>query len=74
MKHKVTVECPIPTGFGVDQVRGMFDIEPAKTASETFEVELPGDDEDWRIGVIVGPSGSGNMGLWDLDIDDQACL
>ena len=68
-KHIVTVSCPVPSGFAVDQVRGMFDLAAEATASETFEVEVPADDEaidpgdgapaPWRIGVIVGPSGSG---------------
>lgn len=67
--HNVTVSCPVPTGFKVDQVRGMFDLKAEKVASETFNVEIPADDElidpgdgtpaPWRIGVIVGPSGSG---------------
>lgn len=57
--HSVTVGCKIPQSFVVDQVRGMFDIEPEKTAQETFAVELPELTEDWQIGVIVGPSGSG---------------
>lgn len=58
-KHTVTVDCPVRQSFAVDQVRGMFDLPATKTASETFSVELPGEDEAWRIGVIVGPSGSG---------------
>jgi ABC-type Mn2+/Zn2+ transport system ATPase subunit len=57
--HSVTVECPVLSSFAVDQVRGMFDLAKSDVARETFRVELPGDDEDWRIGVIVGPSGSG---------------
>lgn len=57
--HDVTVECPVPSSFAVDQVRGMFDLAAADHARETFNVELPADDENWRIGVIVGPSGSG---------------
>ena len=57
--HKVVVECQVPGGFAVEQVRGMFDLPAIKTAREEFAVEIPGDDEEWQIGVIVGPSGSG---------------
>jgi ABC-type Mn2+/Zn2+ transport system ATPase subunit/GNAT superfamily N-acetyltransferase len=57
--HAVTVECPVPSSFAVDQVRGMFDLPAAATLRETFNVELPADNDDWKIGVIVGPSGSG---------------
>lgn len=58
-KHSVTVSCKIAPSFAVDSVRGMFDLAAAGESRESFAVELPADDEDWRIGVIVGPSGSG---------------
>lgn len=58
-QHSVTVRCQVPSSFAVDQVRGMFDLQPAAEAVEQFDVELPAEDEDWQIGVVVGPSGSG---------------
>lgn len=58
-QHNVTVSCSVAPSFAVDSVRGMFDLPAAGEASESFSVELPADDEDWKIGVIVGPSGSG---------------
>jgi energy-coupling factor transporter ATP-binding protein EcfA2 len=58
-KHSVTVSCEVPGGFEVESVRGLFDIPAEKTASETFEVELPDLEDDWKCGLIVGPSGSG---------------
>lgn len=60
MIHTVEVTCPVAKSFRVDQVRGMFDLKAAKTATQRFEVELPdAEDQSWQIGVIVGPSGSG---------------
>lgn len=56
---KVTASCDIAKSFRVDQMIGMFDLKPTKKASITFDVELPGDDEEWQIGAIVGASGSG---------------
>ncbi|QDU88387.1 hypothetical protein Pla175_17630 [Pirellulimonas nuda] len=60
----VEATCRVPSGFAVDQVRGMFDLKVEKTARVSYSVELPASDElidgrPWRIGVIVGPSGSG---------------
>lgn len=55
----VVVETPIAESFRVRQVRGLFDLPPARTAREEFHVELPAADEDWSVGAIVGPSGSG---------------
>jgi energy-coupling factor transporter ATP-binding protein EcfA2 len=58
---KITAEvhCPIRDSFRVRQVAGMFDLTVSPQTSATFEVELPGLDEPWSIGLIVGPSGSG---------------
>lgn len=53
------VECPLYDSFRVRTVLGMFDVPLPERLTERFTVELPGLDEDWQIGVIVGPSASG---------------
>ncbi len=58
-KLDLTVDCPIYDSFRVQQVAGMFDVPLAAKAIEKFSVELPGLDEPWDVGLIVGPSGSG---------------
>jgi GNAT superfamily N-acetyltransferase len=58
-RFDVVVSCPIHDSFRVQQVTGMFDVPLAEKATERFEVELPLDETDWQIGLIVGPSGSG---------------
>jgi hypothetical protein len=45
--------------FRVQQVAGMFDVPLAQKVTERFAVELPGLEEPWDVGLIVGPSGSG---------------
>ncbi|MEM8944124.1 MAG: GNAT family N-acetyltransferase [Planctomycetota bacterium] len=55
----VVVECPVFDSFRVQQVAGMFDVPLQEKLSQQFTVELPGDSEDWQVGLIVGPSGSG---------------
>jgi GNAT superfamily N-acetyltransferase len=57
--HEITVECPVHDSFRVQQVAGMFDLPLAAKAFERFAVEVPGRDEPWDVGLIVGPSGSG---------------
>src|SRR5262245_41785404 len=37
----------------------MFDVPPAERSEERWTVELPLDQKEWSIGLIVGPSGSG---------------
>ncbi|MFO0896234.1 MAG: GNAT family N-acetyltransferase [Pirellulales bacterium] len=45
--------------FRVEQVAGLFDVPLSERAEERFDVELPDLEADWRVGLIVGPSGSG---------------
>lgn len=45
--------------FRVQQVAGLFDVPLAERSTERFTVEVPGDDEEWSIGLVVGASGSG---------------
>lgn len=59
MHIDATVSCPVFDSFRVQQVAGMFDVPIAERAVERFAVELPGEDEAWRVGLVVGPSGSG---------------
>lgn len=73
----VVVECPVYDSFRVQQVAGMFDVPLAEKCRERFQVELPAIDsinekivgdtdqktDDWQIGLIVGPSGSGKSSV-----------
>src|SRR6185437_107178 len=56
---EATVECPAHASFRVRQVAGMFDVPLTDKCRERFSAEVPGLDENWTIGAIVGPSGSG---------------
>jgi len=58
-----TLSCPTLDSFRVQQVAGMFDVPIAERLTETFEVELPAEDEAWQVGLIVGPSGSGKSSV-----------
>lgn len=41
------------------QVEGLFDIQPLERSEQSWEVDLPLDDREWNVGLIVGPSGCG---------------
>ena len=62
-----TVECPVHDSFRVQQVAGLFDLPLVGRACETFTAELPGLDEPWTIGAIVGPSVS-DVCTPDIDV------
>lgn len=55
----VEVQTTTTPSYRAEAVAGIFDLDPAKYARQTFTPELPRRDQAWRIGLIVGPSGSG---------------
>lgn len=65
MKKIATIDlsCPVYDSFRVQQLAGMFDVPLAKKLHEQIRVELPDLSTPWRIGLIVGPSGSGKSAL-----------
>ncbi len=63
MLHPITLACSVHDSFRVQQVAGMFDVPLAERMTDAFEVELPGPDDPWRVGLIVGPSGSGKSSV-----------
>src|SRR5207248_7831159 len=55
--------CPLYDSCRVRQVAEMFDMPLAEKLSERFSIEIPRLGDDWRIGLIVGPSASGKTTL-----------
>jgi ABC-type ATPase involved in cell division/GNAT superfamily N-acetyltransferase len=53
------VESPIEPSFRVEQVRGMFDVPEQASIRHEWDVDIPVEETDWQIGLVVGPSGSG---------------
>ncbi|MBS0263903.1 MAG: ABC transporter ATP-binding protein [Planctomycetes bacterium] len=47
----------------VQQLAGMFDVPLTERSSRTWEVNLPLEERDWQLGLIVGPSGCGKSTL-----------
>ena len=55
----IVVSTPIARTARVAQVEGIFDLSPLERSEERWRVNLPIEDFDWNVGLIVGPSGSG---------------
>ena len=62
-EHRIHLECNVPESFNVQAVAGMFDVPLSDKLTVDLEVEVPGVEEDWTIGAIVGPSGSGKSSV-----------
>jgi energy-coupling factor transporter ATP-binding protein EcfA2 len=59
----ITVTSEIVRSPRVLQTEGLFDIPPTKRAELRWHCELPLEERDWNIGLIVGPSGCGKSTL-----------
>lgn len=43
----------------VRQLEGLFDVPPTTVSKQQWSIDLPIEERDWSIGLILGPSGSG---------------
>lgn len=59
MRAEFSRSTPIARSARVTQVEGMFGMEPAERVERRWSVDLPVDERDWHVGLVVGPSGSG---------------
>lgn len=50
---------PVVRSVRVMQLEGLFDVAPADRNDLEWAVDLPIEDKDWNVGLIVGPSGCG---------------
>ena len=63
MKFRHEVQTQYKKSFRADTVLGMFDIPEATQLKKSWDVDLPIEDTEWNIGLIVGPSGAGKTTL-----------
>src|SRR4030042_1602420 len=63
MEKTITVETEITDSFRVNQLKSIFDLPIKEKLSHEWRVNLPIEDIDWNVGLIVGPSGSGKSTL-----------
>src|SRR5215831_4065945 len=49
----------IAPSFRVEQVRGMFDVPNKVEIVHEWNVELPIEEREWNVGLVVGQSGAG---------------
>lgn len=56
---KIQLVSDIEQTFRTAQVAGMFDLQETRRINFEASVNIPVENTDWQIGLIVGPSGSG---------------
>jgi ABC-type lipoprotein export system ATPase subunit/GNAT superfamily N-acetyltransferase len=55
---KFVIESPIGNSFKVNKIKSMFDVD-VNVIRKEFDIQIPIEDMNWNIGLIVGASGSG---------------
>ena len=59
----VVVSSKIEVTPRVLQLRGVFDVPPAPESRSEWHIDLPLEEREWSVGLIVGPSGAGKSTL-----------
>ncbi|NQT93781.1 MAG: GNAT family N-acetyltransferase [Lentisphaerae bacterium] len=59
----INLSCPVSDSYRAARVRSLFNVLPDAGATFTASCELPLDEADWQVGLIVGPSGSGKSSI-----------
>lgn len=72
MKVDVAVSCVPSSSVRAEQVSAAYDVPPAERHELRWRAELPLDERDWNVGLIVGPSGSGKTTILRRCFGDPA--
>jgi ABC-type ATPase with predicted acetyltransferase domain len=70
MKITVRNECPDFTSYRAARVKSLFNVDAGNIFE--FEADIPIENRDWQLGVIVGPSGSGKTSIGRKILGAQA--
>jgi GNAT superfamily N-acetyltransferase len=56
---KIERSTAVEKSVRVQQLSGLFDVPITERSALSWDVELPLEERDWNIGLVVGPSGCG---------------
>lgn len=62
MRIQIDQKVPAYTGYAAARARGLYNVSAEDGQRFRLEVEIP-EGEGWRLGVAVGPSGSGKSSI-----------
>lgn len=72
MLIRVDQEVPKYKSYAVERTLGMYNVDAADGSHFKLDVDIPVEKDDWAIGMIVGPSGSGKSSVVSKIMNDTA--
>lgn len=72
MQFDITVETKLEDSYRSNRARSLYNVDVAQASSHRVQVDLPLDDKPWRVGAIIGPSGTGKTTLGKKVLGDEA--
>lgn len=54
---------PAYEGYAAERTRGLYNVDVEDGQRFQLKVDVPVEDQAWKIGVVVGPSGSGKTSI-----------
>ena len=70
MKIEIRNQCADANSYRAARVKSLFNAESGTTF--TLDADLPIEVQDWKLGVIVGPSGSGKSSMGRVVLGEDA--
>lgn len=63
MRLELELRIDLPDTFRSNRVRSMYNVTPELAAVHRISADAPFESRDWRIGLVVGPSGTGKTSV-----------
>jgi ABC-type ATPase with predicted acetyltransferase domain len=63
MRLTIDRTSPVSRSYRSERARGLFNVTEVDGSSFRMEADLPVEDGDWAVGVVVGSSGSGKSSI-----------
>lgn len=65
------VNTPYVSSFRSKKIESQFDLSPDKELTKHWDIDIPVEDMEWNIGVVVGSSGSGKTSIGKVAFGEE---
>lgn len=72
MQFDITVSTKTKDSYRSNRVRSLYNVDTDQASTHRVHVELPIETKEWRVGAIIGPSGTGKTTLGRKVLGDAA--